>query len=75
MLNMLAWLLLGSPLIVTSMLMIRRSAKQRADVNPLRASQPRVEMPRHLSVDTTRSGFNDRYFSTSRNRDRAMTSR
>ena len=75
MLNMLAWLLLGSPLIIVSVRMIRGVGKQRADINSLRV-QPRVAVPpRNRNVDTTGSGFNERYFSTSQNRDRAMTSR
>jgi hypothetical protein len=63
MLNVLAWLLFGSPLIVTSILMARSAAKRRADVNTFRA-QPRVDIPRNLN--------NDRYFSNSRNRDRSI---
>jgi hypothetical protein len=76
MLNVMAWVLFGTPLIIASMLMIRGTVKQRAaDLNSFRA-EPRVTLPlRNPNVDTTRSGFNDRYFSSSQNRDRAMTSR
>ncbi len=74
MLNLMAWLLLGSPLIIASMLMIRSAARQRADRSLLRP-QPRVEMPWNRNADTTRSGFDERYFSNSRNRDRAATFR
>jgi hypothetical protein len=63
MLNTMAWLLFGSPLIVTSILMLRGAAKRRADVNTFRA-QPRVAMPGNVN--------NDRYFSNSRNRDRSI---
>jgi hypothetical protein len=74
MFNMLAWLLFGSPLIITSAMMIRSAVKQRADANLLRP-QPRVEMPWNRNVDTTRSGVDERYFSNNRNRDRASTFR
>jgi hypothetical protein len=73
--NMLAWLLFGSPLIITSAMMIRSAVKQRADTNLLRPQAPRVEMPWNRNVDTTRSGVDERYFSNSRNRDRASTFR
>jgi hypothetical protein len=75
MFNMLAWLLFGSPLIITSARMIRSAAKQRAGANLLRPQSPRVEMPWNRNVDTTRSGFDERYFSNNRNRDRASTFR
>jgi hypothetical protein len=74
MLNLMAWILFGSPLIVTAMVMIRGAAKRRADLN-LSRPQPRVEMPWNRNVDATRSGLDERYFSNSRNRDRASTFR
>jgi hypothetical protein len=74
MFNTLVWLLLGSPLIITAMLMIRGAAKRRADLS-LSRPQPRVEMPWNRNVDATRSGVDERYFSNSRNRDRASSFR
>jgi hypothetical protein len=74
MLNVMAWLLFGAPLIIALVLMIRGAVKRRAEVDSFRA-QPRVDMPWNLNADTAKSGFNDRYFSSRQNRDRAMTSR
>jgi hypothetical protein len=76
MLNVMAWILFGTPLIIASMLIIRGAVKRRAaDLNSFRA-EPRVAVPlQNLNADTARSGFNERYFSSRQNRDRAMTSR
>jgi hypothetical protein len=75
MMNLIAWIAFASPLIITSMLMMRGAAKQRANLNHLRGQSPRVDMPRHRSADTPRPGYNDRYFSSSRNRDRPASFR
>jgi hypothetical protein len=72
--NLMAWILFGSPLIVTATLMIRGTFKQRADLSSLRA-EPRVDVPLNFNVDTARSGVNERYFSNRQNRDRASTFR
>ena len=74
MLNTLAWLLFASPLIIASGMMIRGAMKQRADLN-LSRPQPRVEMPWNRNVDAARPGVDERYFSNSRNRDRASSFR
>jgi len=75
MLNLMAWILFASPLIITLMMMIRGAAKQRADVSHLRAQPRLVVPPRNRNADAVRPGLGDRYFSTSQNRDRAMISR
>ena len=63
MLNALAWLLFGSPLIITAALMIRGAFNRRAEAKRL------FEQQRFASFTP------GPYFSSSQNRDRAMTSR